>query len=574
MNITKSPMKMVPLRAFISRKCIAAIVVVFVHLAVAVPSPAVAGSAVPDAIDTVEAAMVKPRLAAESPSAASIATISNFLKEESFLSAGDVTVNSSENRDGLALDGHFCSFSSTNRSKTVHEKSVLNELEKTILAGLKLGLFDDFEGRQLLECYHNGILDAFIVNRIQRRVNRALRRLAFSGNPFLPPRLHNGDFIFGYDRHSDPICIYQQYLNAGTLMVAGTGAGKTNVSKNHAIQIAPYVRGLWLVDLRKREFRSLRLIFAQMGIDLRIIRCRKFRINPLQVPYGVEPIEYAAVAADFLVRVFNLPPRASTLLKSTIIKLYIVHGIMNGGQKYPTLFHLREAVRQNRQANPQARQATLDNLETILLALGPEILAYHRGWPVHDLAQQHLVLELTGLPETGKDLILNYLMTAEFISRIARGISNPLMDLWITFDEGQRLFSQRKESAGYGGNALIDLTGLLRGTGIGLEISVLTTNDLSVSIPNLTSTKIIGRCGSLAEYTTAGRFVGMNAEQIEWCSHHMVPGLFVGQVSEGRWRYPFLFTVPLVNQIAHQSVSDREADNSIRKFVTAKLLPA
>lgn len=281
MNITKSPMKMVPLRAFISRKCIAAIVVVFVHLAVAVPSPAVAGSAVPDAIDTVEAAMVKPRLAAESPSAASIATISNFLKEESFLSAGDVTVNSSENRDGLALDGHFCSFSSTNRSKTVHEKSVLNELEKTILAGLKLGLFDDFEGRQLLECYHNGILDAFIVNRIQRRVNRALRRLAFSGNPFLPPRLHNGDFIFGYDRHSDPICIYQQYLNAGTLMVAGTGAGKTNVSKNHAIQIAPYVRGLWLVDLRKREFRSLRLIFAQMGIDLRIIRCRKFRINPL-----------------------------------------------------------------------------------------------------------------------------------------------------------------------------------------------------------------------------------------------------------------------------------------------------
>jgi hypothetical protein len=185
---------------------------------------------------------------------------------------------------------------------------------------------------------------------------------------------------------------------------------------------------------------------------------------------------------------------------------------------------------------------------------------------VHELAQQHLVLELTGLPETGKDLILNYLITAESISRVARGISNPDMDLWISFDEGQRLFSQRKKTASYGGNALIDLMGLVRGTGMGLAISVLTTNDLSVNIPNLTSTKVIGRCGSLAEYTTAGHFVGMNAEQIEWCVHHMVPGMFVGQVSEGHRRYPFLFTVPLVNPIPDDgSVSDQEADASTQQ---------
>jgi hypothetical protein len=454
------------------------------------------------------------------------------------------------------------------------EKSILKDLDKTVLTGIKLQAFDDFVGKQLLKCFHYGILDEFVVKTIQKRVKSRLRRIAFSGNPFLPPKLSDGNFQFGFDQQKNLIRIHHQYLNSGTLMVAGTGAGKTNVTKNHVIQIAPHVRGLWLVDLRKREFRSLRPIFAKMGIDLKIIRCRKFRINPLQVPLGVEPIEYASIAADFLVRVFSLPPRASTLLRSTIVKLYIINGILNGNQMYPTLFHLREAILKDRQANPQARQATLDNLETSLLTLGPEILAYHRGWPVHELAKQHLVLELTGLPETGKDLILNYLMTAEFISRIVRGISNPTMDLWITFDEGQRLFSQRKESSSHGGNALIDLTGLVRGTGIGLEISVLTTNDLSVSIPNLTSTKIIGRCGSLSEYTAAGRFVGMNAEQIEWCAHHMVPGLFVGQVSEGRWRYPFLFTVPMISQNGRQSVPNSEADNSICNFINTKLLPA
>ncbi len=130
------------------------------------------------------------------------------------------------------------------------------------------------------------------------------------------------------------------------------------------------------------------------------------------------------------------------------------------------------------------------------------MLGYHCGWDTHQLASQHLVMELTGLPESGKDLVLAYLLTALFMSRIARGLSNPNMDLWIAFDEAQRLFSQRQETAGYGGNALIDLLGLVRGTGVGLQISVLTTHDLSPNIPNLTATKIFGRCGSVGEYTT------------------------------------------------------------------------
>jgi len=257
-----------------------------------------------------------------------------------------------------------------------------------------------------------------------------------------------------------------------------------------------------------------------------------------------------------------------------ILRLYKVYGILDGGREYPTLFHLFEAIRTNDQANPQARQAALDNLEAILLAMGPEMLAYHCGWSVDELAHQHLVMELTGLPEPGKDLILNYLITAEFISRIARGISNPLMDLWISFDEGQRLFSQRKATTTHGGNALIDLTGLVRGTGIGLEISVLTTNDLSTSLPNLTSTKIIGRCGSVAEYITAGRFVGLNSDQITWCAHHMTPGLFLGQVGEGKWRYPFLFGVPWVKQNRGRDVTDQEADNSINNVTNTRLLAA
>ena len=117
-----------------------------------------------------------------------------------------------------------------------------------------------------------------------------------------------------------------------------------------------------------------------------------------------------------------------------------------------------------------------------------------------------------------KDLVINYLVVAELISRVSRGISNRGMDLWMSIDEGQRLFSQRRESAGYGGNSITDLAGLVRGTGTGLFISVLTPDDLSNKIPAITSTKIMGRCGSISEYQAAGQFMGLSKEQVFWCA--------------------------------------------------------
>jgi len=481
---------------------------------------------------------------------------------------------------GLPLE-KYCYCRLLRKMEKDMKDDVLTDLEKKVLIGKKLGVFDDFAGQQLLYCFSYGIQDKFIVGQIEKRVGHAQRRIALSGCPFLPPKLRQGDFVFGYDPWNNKLLTDVQYLNAHTLIVAGTGAGKTNLSKFRAIQIAPLVRGMWLIDIRKKEYRLLRPIFARMGIDLKIIRGRKFCVNPLEVPSGVWPIEYAAVVSDLLVKVLNLPPRASTLLKSTIIKLYQLYGILNGGDEFPTLFHLHKAIRENRGANPQARQAILDNLEAILLELGPEMLAYHRGWSVHELARQHLVMEFTGLTEQGKDLILATFLTMEFISRIARGISNPFMDLYIAMDEAQRLFSQHRDSSSYSGNALIDLVGLVRGTGVGLEISVLTTHNLSVNIPNLTSTKIIGRCGSEVEYTTAGHFAALNNEQIEWFANHSVPGLFAAQLGEGNHRYPFLLHVPLLNKhfdgddVSYKGVSDKDADESSKNVASAvKTLPA
>jgi len=441
---------------------------------------------------------------------------------------------------------------------------ILNDLDNKIIAGNRLGAFNDPLGQKLKLLYHKGILDPWTIGQINKRVDKQLRKEAFRTIPFKQPQLHLGQLILGADEKHHPIKSPIQYMNAGSLLVANTGSGKTTLVSYYAMQIAQYVRGLWLVDLRKKEFRLLKAEFASMGINLVIVRSRKFKINPLQVPYRVDPYEYASTIADVLVKVLNLPPRASVLLSSSIIKMYKEFNIFNGGQKYPTLFHLFEAVRNNKAANSQARQAILDNLEAILLAFGTEMLGYYRGWPVHELAKLHMAFELTGQPEAGKDLVLNYLVVAELISRISQGISNRPMDLWMSIDEGQRLFSQKKESIGHGGNSITDLAGLVRGIGAGLFISVLTPDDLSNKIPAITSTKLMGRCGSIGDYNAAGQFIGLTQEQIIWFAHNVVPGMFVGQVGDGSYRYPFLLRVPKMKQL--KVVTDHQADESLKSL--------
>ena len=458
------------------------------------------------------------------------------------------------------------------RMKMAKDNDYLSDLDKIVIEGDKLKVWNDPISRRIRKFYKWGIVDSYTASFIKIRVNKAKRELAFSGLPFLQPSLFSGDFFFGKSLDGKTLVIPTQWLNGHLLQVCGTGGGKTNASKIRAINIASKLSGCWLIDLRKTEYRSLLPIFEKLGIDLKVIRGRQFKINPLSVPLGVAPIDYASVISECLVRVLNLPPRSATLLKTTIIRLYAEKGVLNGGIEAPTLFDLYNAVKNNRDANSQARQAITDNLYALLISLGPEVLGYSKGWDVHQLAKQHLVIELSGLCEAGKDLILSYLLTAEFISRIARGVSNPKIDFWIAFDEGGRLFSSKKESAGYGGNPLIDLLGLVRGTGIGVEISVLTTVDLSPSIPNLTASKIIGRCGSISEYTTAGHFVGLNTEQINWAAHNLVPGTFIGQVGEGNFRYPFVFRMPLVKDLNLEPVSNTDTDKNARKIVTSKVI--
>ncbi len=402
------------------------------------------------------------------------------------------------------------------------------------------GLLDDEVGYALTQIWQAGVCDDDIGQMIEQRVQKhKLQQALYGGSPFKTPKLLNGDYVVGLDSEKNELRSTIQYLNAHCITAAGSGAGKTTLSYFKILQIALFIIGMWLFDLRKKEFCILQPFLKRLGIDLIILPARFMKINPLQLPEGVELKSWIPRVADMLTEVLALPPRAS---KSLQAKLFLLYQKFSKQNEFPTLFDLFELVKISSDINFQAKTAILDNLEPVLLSLGPEVLAYRQGWSTSDLAERPICFELAGVSETDKNLLLNSLILSEFTSRVDRGISNPQMDLWICLDEAQRICSSSSQTSAIG-----DQIGLIRGTGIGLDLSVQNITDVLPQIISNTATKILGRCGSIGDYTTAGHSMGLSAEQIHWGQMTLKPGLFIGQLGEGSCRHPFVFNIPKMN---------------------------
>ena len=433
-------------------------------------------------------------------------------------------------------------------------KAKFSPLTEDVLYCLRNGLLEDELGQAISQIWDNGVCDEKIANMFKKRVSKHQFQQAFYGIiPFKTPKLTKGDYVIGIDKNGRELLSFIQFLNANSLTVASAGAGKTNNSSHKILQIAPYVKGLFLFDLRKREFVKLKPLLAQQGIILTILTKQCLYLNPIQLPLQVTVSDWVPRISDVLVQVLELPPRASKLLQA---KLFILYGKFDADKNInPTLYDLFEEIKKDTGSNHQARTAILDALKPVLLSLGPKVLAYRCGWPSHELAKKHLNFALGGCSETDKNLILNSTIVSEFTSRIAGGVSNPRMDLLIFVDESQRLCSSSNQYS-----AIADLIGLVRGTGIGLDLSLQSTHQLLPEVISNTATKILGRSGSMADYSSIGHSMGLSSEQIRWAQMNLKPGTFIAQMGEGPWRYPFIFKVPLIK--CPKSLSDDFYDDN------------
>ena len=424
---------------------------------------------------------------------------------------------------------------------------LISATDREMIWGGRHGAFADALGRNLERAWRLGIADEQIMRMALDRVRRLRMREARGElNPFPLPQLTRGDTTLGIDLRGRPIRFPAQYLNGHSITIGGSGSGKTFKARGLVLEIAEKVKGLWCFDFVKQEFAPLKPRLAQMGINLLRVPARKIRLNPLQIPKHVFPSDWAPRIADVFVQTLQLPARATKLLHLKILELYHERDVMAGSQDFPTVFDLRHAVASDPDANHQAKSAIVDSIDPVLMSIG-NVLAYRIGW-TGLLAQRHIVFELGGVSEVDKDLLLNCLLLPEFVSRVAQGISNPDMDLLVVCDEAGRLVSSKNQ-----GGAMADLISQIRGTGIGLDLSIQSV-DVVNSVLSNTANKFVGRITNASDLDVIGRAMGIGSAERKWMSLNLTPGMFVGQFGEGD-RRPFVYKVPRIHL---DSVGNRE----------------
>ncbi|MBK8270288.1 MAG: hypothetical protein IPK83_19130 [Planctomycetes bacterium] len=127
-------------------------------------------------------------------------------------------------------------------------------------------LLNDPVGCAAREAVASGVVDPLVRELIGEPVRRHKIAQAFAG-PFPLPRLCHGNLVLGTDVNGRPVRVPVHYLNGHSITVGNSGSGKTTRSHFMTLQVAPMVRGVWLFDFRKREFRILRPLLARMGVD-------------------------------------------------------------------------------------------------------------------------------------------------------------------------------------------------------------------------------------------------------------------------------------------------------------------
>ena len=223
-----------------------------------------------------------------------------------YVFAEPVTTRSIEKRERRILV-IFCWIFLLNGRPTMND--IFSKLTENVKYCWQNGLLKDKVGRSIFRLYQAGVCDEEIAQMFESRASKHKFSEEFYGpRIFKEPELNKGDYVLGTGKKNEPLRSYIQYLNAHCLTVAGSGSGKTTASYFKILQIAKNLKGIWLFDLIKREFRFLKKYLARLGVDITILTGRSLRINPLQLPLGVELSHWIPRVADMLEDVLELSP--------------------------------------------------------------------------------------------------------------------------------------------------------------------------------------------------------------------------------------------------------------------------
>lgn len=421
-------------------------------------------------------------------------------------------------------------------------KDDISPLMRNLLTAEQARLLDDDVGRAVSLSIKYGSAKRFEhqhLAKVLRDHNLELARCPF----FKPRGLNYGDLNLGREPQTkQEILIPHASLAGCPIFIGGaTGSGKSNLAKHLLSEISKCScsEGIWAIDCRKSEMVSLFESFRQSGSEASIVDTQDIKLNLFEVPDHVLPQSFIASASDTLVRSLGLGPGAKKVPYQILSYLFERNGIFSGNtSNYPVIFEFYDALYDSSHFHSQARDAILTALAPHLLLLRKS-LCFRKGWNIRAIGKQKIIWQLSTCSDGARNLLVNTLLDSTFQSRVAEGFSNVDHSLLMIYlDEASNLLESDDA-------AISSWIGLTRGVGIWLMLSNQQTLSVSNKILANIPTIFQGQA-SFAELNSVGSSIGLDAHQKQFAVNYLRPGVFIGRIASGTWRFPFLFSPPLM----------------------------
>jgi len=243
-------------------------------------------------------------------------------------------------------------------------------------------------------------------------------RRQMTGSPFSVPDDVDGTLRFALTENKMPVGLNISSTSAAHALLAGSsGSGKSTVFKLLAAQSLLLNR-----TQRRQKGKSIIWIFSKspemrcllkVEKDIAVVVFDKVKLNPLEPPTGISPMQWAGVVCDLFSSLFVNIGGKGLILKS-LQQLYIKFAFAG---YYPSLFDLYEHLQRLQFKGSGSyrlsgyRDGVVNKLDSLLNSIGP-VFDCSRGH-INNLISQHAIFELH-MPEDVQIFICNYLISYLF----------------------------------------------------------------------------------------------------------------------------------------------------------------
>lgn len=370
--------------------------------------------------------------------------------------------------------------------------------------------------------------DVRAAEKLLRLLSKHYYKDLLDPEPFLSAEQNlAGDLLLGYE-NANAVGLDFPHINRHTLIVSGSGFGKSTLAKNIFVQLAEKGIPVWYID-RKQDMIWL----ARNGVD--VFTHAEWRDNWLQpVSPQADIHEHLSSFTKAFAELFAFMARGLSILIKAVHLLYTRFGCYewytwDWSKPFPCIIDLLEYLKSDeitRECKGQARESLfslIDKLEAVAIELNP-ITSCRRGFDIGELIESRrpVVLDLSPVTVDYQNLvILMLLIKATHYLRL-RGMRNQLQ-LVIMFDEAKGIIGRQMQN----NLVLKDTISKCREWGLGLCMMEQVASEVAQAAWSNVANVLMGRCSDGVDLQRLRYSMGMTKPEEMLFNYTLKPGRFL-----------------------------------------------